>query len=256
MGETRERRSSSGTAGGTGGATGGAGLGSGVARAAGWALGAGFAALAAVRRPHPIHPHGVVLHGSLTRTGSGLATGVPWLDEPADAVPVLARASRSAGVAAPLPDVIGLAVRLDGGGKPADLELASTGVGWPWRFALVPHVSPSRALLGSLLPYRTPTGPVLLAARTVAPDDLPAEPDALARRLERQPWRLALLAARPRGEWHRVGELALRRAPGPRDALLRFDAGRHPLPGTEQYAWVRRLRDPAYRRVQGDIDAG
>lgn len=227
-----------------------------VATAAGRLLGAGFATLAAARRPHPVHPHGVLLHGELRRSGGPLRTGIAWLDE-ADPrpVPVLARASRSVGVPAPLPDVIGLAVRFEAADRPADLELASTGVAWPWRFALLAHRSPSRAHLGSLVPYRSPTGPVLIAARTLAPRDLPSHPELLAERLERQRWRLELLVARPRGAWHRFGELDLRREPGPLDPLLRFDAGRHPLPGAGEYDWVRRLRQPSYDRVQRDARA-
>ncbi|MGM1029159.1 MAG: hypothetical protein ACQEWM_04695 [Actinomycetota bacterium] len=219
--------------------------------AAGRAMGAAFAALAAVRRPHPIHPHGVLLHGTLLRTGSGLATGVRWIDE-ADPrpLPVLARASRSAGVPPPLPDVIGLAVRFEGDAGPADLELASTGSGWPSRFWLLVHRSPSRAHLGSLFPYRSPSGPVLIAARTRTPGDLPVSPQELAARLEREPWRLELCVARPRGPWHPFAELELTRRPGPMDPLLRFDAGRHELPGTRQYGWARRLRQPSYDRVQ------
>ncbi len=222
-----------------------------VSTAIGRALGAGFAALAAVRRPHPIHPHGVQLHGSLRRTGCALATGVPWIDEAdAAAVPVLARASRSAGLPAPLPDVIGLAVRFDGDDGPADLELASTGRGWPARFWLLMHRSPSRAHLGSLFPYRSPSGPVLLAARTRTPADLPTTPAAVGERLEAEPWRLQLLVARPRGAWHAFAELELTRGPGPLDPLVRFDAGRHPLPGTQQYEWALRARQPSYDRVQ------
>lgn len=217
----------------------------------GRALGAGFATLAAVRRPHPIHPHGVLLHGTLRREGSELRTGIRWIDEPdPQPIPVLARASRSAGVPPPIPDVIGLAMRFEGDAGPADLELASTGAGWPWRFWLLLHRSPSRAHLGSMLPYRSPSGPVLIAARTVVPHDLPMSPAALAERLESEPWRLLLHVARPRGEWHPFAELELRREPGPLDPLLRFDAGRHPLPGALHYAWVQRLRQPSYDRVQ------
>lgn len=224
-----------------------------VAGVAGRALGAAFATLAAVRRPHPVHPHGVVLHGEIRRTGSPLRTGIAWIDDAHPGpLPVLARASRSAGVPAPLPDVIGLAVRFDGPEGPADLELASTGAGWPWRFVLRAHRSPSRAHLHAILPYRSPSGPVLLAARTVAPADLPPYPEELAERLAAEPWRLELLVARPRGAWHRFGELELRRRPGPLDPLLRFDAGRRLLPGAREYEWAHRLRQPAYDLVQGE----
>lgn len=222
-----------------------------AATVVGRALGAGFATLAAVRRPHPIHPHGALLRGSLRRSGSALETGVRWIDE-ADPqpVPVVARVSRSVGLPQPLPDVIGLAVRFDGAAGPVDIELASTGSGRLSRWALLAHRSPSRAHLGSLLPYRAPSGPVLLAARTVAPADLPASPASLAERLATEPWRLQLLVARPRGPWHAFAELELRREAGPLDPLLRFDAGRHLLPGALHYDWVVRLRQPSYDRVQ------
>ncbi len=91
---------------------------------------------------------------------------------------------------------------------------------------------------------------MLIAARTRGPRDLPVTPEALAERLATEPWRLRLYVARPRGRWHPFAELELERAPGPIDPLLRFDAGRHPLPGTRQYGWVRRLRQPSYDRVQ------
>lgn len=224
-----------------------------IAGVAGRALGAAFATLAAVRRPHPVHPHGVVLHGEIRLAGSPIRTGIVWLDEAApEPLPVIARASRSVGVPAPLPDVIGLAVRFDGPAGPADIELASTGVGWPWRFLLRAHRSPSRAHLHTILPYRAPTGPVLLAARTIAPRDLPPHPDALAGRLADEPWRLELLVARSRGAWRRFGQLELRRSPGPLDPLLRFDAGRRLLPGAREYEWAHRLRQPAYDRVQAE----
>jgi len=224
-----------------------------VTTVVGRALGAGFAMLAVVRRPHPVHPHGALLRGTLRRTGSELRTGIRWIDEAdAEPVPVLARASRSAGVPPPLPDVIGLAVRFDSPLGTADLELASTGSPWPSRWWLLLHRSPSRAHLSSMLPYRSPSGPVLIAARTVAPADLPTTPAALAERLESETWRLLLHVARPRGPWHPFAELELRREPGPLDPLLRFDAGRHPLPGAQHYAWVQRLREPSYDRVQRD----
>ncbi|MCR8670737.1 hypothetical protein [Agrococcus sp. HG114] len=226
-------------------------IGRAVATGAGRALGAGMATLASVRRPHPVHPHGVVLHGTVRRSGTALRTGIAWIDEAEpEPIRVIARASRSVGVPVPLPDVVGLAARFEAAEGRADLQLASTGAAWPWRFALLAHRSPSRAHLGSLLPYRSPSGPVLLGARTLAPSDLPSHPEQLAERLALEPWRLELLVARPRGAWHAFGELELRREPGPLDPLLRFDAGRHPLPGARQYDWVRRLRQPSYDRVQ------
>lgn len=231
-------------------------IGPGAARIAGRVLRAMFALLLLVRRPRPIHPRGVVLTGVFRRLPGRRPTGVSWIDEGGtDPEPVVARTSRSIGLPAPLPDIVGLAVRFRGERGPADLELASTGFAGASRFVLVPHRSPSRARLGTLIPYRTPSGPLLVAARTMAPDDLPALPAELAARLEREPWRLRLYVARPRGRWRPFGELELRRTEGPVDELVRFDAMRHLLPGVAGYRWIRAVRDPSYAVSQGAGDA-
>ena len=222
-----------------------------VSRLAGVALKAAFAAIMLVRRPRPIHPKGVMLDGSVRWLGGTRASGIRWIDEPPSApVPVIARVSRSAGLPAPLPDIVGLALRIDGDAGPADLELASTGFGVPSRFWLAPQRSPSRARLGTLLPYRGDHGPVLLAARTISPDDLPTGLDELAEALEHMPWRLRLHWAMPLGHWHAFAELELQRSAGPVDRLLRFDAGRHQLPGARHYRWVDALRQPSYELAQ------
>ncbi|WP_207455201.1 hypothetical protein [Desertivibrio insolitus] len=214
-----------------------------------------FAALTVLRHPKPIHGAGVMLHGTVRRVGPGLDTGIRWVDEPPVEQRVLARASRSAGLPSLLPDVPGLALRFEGDTGPADIELASTGLGFPSRFWLAAHRSPSRAWLGTLFPYESPSGPVLLAARTLTPGDLPASLPALAERLEQEPWRLRLYAASPRGRWRPFAELDLTREPGALDVPIRFDAVRHPVPGAENYDWVKRVRQPTYERIQGpDID--
>lgn len=224
-----------------------------VSKLAGAALEFVFGVLLLARRPRPIHPKGVVLDGSLRWIGRTQASGMRWIDEPPSAfVDVTARLSRGAGLPEPLPDIIGLALRLDGETGVADLELASTGFGVPSRFWLVPQRSPSRARLSTLLPYRGDRGPVLIAARTLAPDDLPTGLGELAGALERAPWRLRLYWATPLGAWHAFAELELHRPPGPFDRLLRFDAVRHPLPGTGHYRWVEALRQPSYELVQHD----
>jgi hypothetical protein len=83
----------------------------------------------------------------------------------------------------------------------------------------------------TLLPYRTPAGPVLLAA--VATGE--------------QAYELAY--ASMGGAWHRFADLVLG-APGTADALVSFDPVRHTVPGLENYALVCRLREPAYRTAR------
>ncbi|WP_425840024.1 hypothetical protein [Microbacterium sp. PA5] len=223
-----------------------------LSAAGGLVLRALFAALAAVRRPRPIHPRGVALVGTATWIGAS-QSGIRWVDDPPPSPQqVTARVSRSAGFPAPLPDVIGLALRFRTDEVPADLELASTGAGVPGRFALLLHGSPSRAHLGTLLPYTGDRGPVLLAARTVTPTDLPTALPALGARLRQEPWRLRLFVATPRGAWHPFADLELRSAGLPSDTADRFDAGRRLLPGARMPPWVRALRQPSYDAVQRD----
>ncbi|AWB86249.1 hypothetical protein [Mycetocola zhujimingii] len=218
---------------------------------AGGTLAGVFGLLRALRPPRPIHPHGVALTGSLRwLTGRG-ASGIDFIDHPhTSELPLTARVSRSIGVPAPLPDVIGLALRFETTGAPADLLLASTGFGVPSRFWLAAHRSPSRARLTTLMPLRTPNGPLLIAARTLEPADLPTDVGQLATRLESTSWRLKLYHATPLGHWHPFAIVELWREPGAIDTIDRYDPVRHPLPGTTTYRWERRLREPSYLSVQ------
>ncbi|MFG6504072.1 hypothetical protein [Microbacterium sp. P05] len=221
-----------------------------LAGVAGRALRALFAALLLVRRPRPIHARGRMLRGELVWLGTPVRSGIQWIDEPAPGpVELTARLSRSIGLPAPLPDVIGLALRLEADGRPADIELASTGFGPATRFALLAHRSPSSARLGTLLPYRSDLGPLLLCARTVS-EPLPSGGSALDEALRRAPWRLRLSFAHGRGLWHPFADLSLALVdPQPIDDL-RFDAVRRALPGAGTYAWVRALRQPSYHLAQ------
>lgn len=177
--------------------------------------------------------------------------GIAWIDEPSTPVSVRARLSRSVGLPSPLPDVIGLALRIDTSAGPADLELASTGTRVLGRFALVPRRRPSSARLGALLPYRGTRGAVLISASTHSPERLPADLSRLGRTLGETPWHLTLSFATPTGPWRRFAELTLRVDPDQDDTELRFDAVRRPLPGAGAYRWVRVLREPSYLFVQG-----
>lgn len=223
-----------------------------LASLGGQALRALFAAIMLVRRPRPIHARGRMLEGELRWLGNPTAAGIAWIDQAtSEPVPVTARLSRSIGLPAPLPDIIGLALRFGEDERAADLELASTGFGVPGRFLLLPHRSPSAARLGTLLPYRSSRGPLLLCARTLPAAPLPAGGDALDEALAERGWHLRLFFAHRGGKWHPCADVSLRLSvPQPPDQL-RFDAVRRPLPGAEAYPWVRALRQPSYRLAQG-----
>jgi len=190
--------------------------------------------LAAVRPAgKPLHPRGAVHRGRLVRTGLPTPTGASWLDAPGEDE-VLVRWSRAIGLPAPLPDIHGLALRvLSADGTPGDLLMATTGWLPPTRLLLVPGFGSQRPMT-TLLPYSTPTGPVVLGA-------CPGETST------------TLYAACLRGPWHPFAEL--HETPGDEsDEPVSFDPVLHPLPDLAFPSWVRRLREPAYRTARATRD--
>ena len=163
------------------------------------------------------------------RFGAEDRTGAAWLDQ-AGHDRVLVRQSRAVGLPAPAPDIFGLAIRvLIEGDHHGDLLFASTGLGRLTRFTLAPARSPYGRPMTTLLPYRTPAGPVALSV--VFHDET----------------RLALAWAIRSGAWHSFAELLLDKDPvDGTDKPLSFEPTRNVLPGLETYDWVRRLRQPAY----------
>jgi hypothetical protein len=187
--------------------------------------------LVATLRPEakPLHPTGSVRAGTLHRYGARERTGATWLDETGDD-PVVVRQSRAVGVPPPGPDIFGLAIRTPTApGRYGDLLLASTGLGRLTRFTLTAGRTPYSRPLTTLLPYRTPAGPVLVAA------------------VHRDETTLDLSWALGVGAWTPFAVLRLAdepvRAP---DEAVSFDPVLNALPGLTNYDWVRRLREPAY----------
>ena len=193
-------------------------------------------AVSAVRPAEkPLHPRGAVLRGRLHRFGASPSTGVRWLDEAGDDE-VVVRISRAVGLPGALPDIHGLALRIPTAQGHGDLLLASTGFGHLTRFVLTAARTPAGRPMTTLLPYRTPSGPVLVGA--TARD----EPT----------WELAVASLS--GPWRRFAELTTSDDPCD-DEHVDFDPVLHQVPGLETYGWVRRLREPSYRtarRSRGD----
>jgi hypothetical protein len=116
------------------------------ARIGGNVLAGLVAAVRLVRRPRPLHPHGVALTGTLTPGAGRVASGLAWLDGLDAPLDVDARFSRGGGLPPALPDVLGLALRIPGDdGATVDVLLASTGLSPVGRFLLAPR----RALSGA-----------------------------------------------------------------------------------------------------------
>ena len=207
---------------------------------AGRALALVFGGVARARHDRPLHPRGVTHDADLTITG-GTSTGVPLLDQP-DTHRVTVRLSRATGLPRPLPDIYGIALRLGPDtGAPADVLFASTGASSVGRFVLQPRTQLGGASLTTLLPLRSPAGPLLL--RLEAEGGLTVEEGAL-------PPRLVLFRAIGVGPWRRVGALQVGPPSPPQEDSERHDPVVHQLPGTEQYPWVARLREPAYRSAR------
>jgi hypothetical protein len=204
-----------------------------LALAGGAVLGATFGAVAVLRGSKPLHPVGVLRHGTLSIRPGAASTGVPLLDEPGEHE-CLVRLSRATGLPAPLPDIHGVAIRLEAQGDPADLLFAGTGQGRLTRHLLVPRRAAGRGPLTTLIPLRSAHGPLLLGLFPEPGED--AEPGAFTVRV-----------SRPGGPWQSRGRLWLgATVTGEADPPLRFDTVLHPVLGLDHYPTERALREPAY----------
>lgn len=227
------------------GTVGGA-VGRGAAGLAGAALAGVFGAVGRIRpTDKPLHPRGFQTTGTLHRHGCARSWGVRWLDE-TGSEPVLVRFSRAVGLPAPLPDILGLTVRVHGSGGDADLLLATTGRGRYSRMALVPRRELQTGY-GSLMAYRTPTGPAWLLAECQGEGGSAPAPT---------PRRIRLSLGDSAGSWWEFATIELA-APGTApDPTISFDPVLNPLPGLELYPWERRLREGAYAAARSSRSAG
>ncbi|WP_432485751.1 catalase family protein [Kineococcus esterisolvens] len=192
------------------------------------ALRAAFRAAAALRRGKAVHTRGAVVTGEVVRHGLADPVGAPWVDEPGEDR-ALVRFSRAAGLPRPLPDVLGLAVRVSGpGGEPHDLLMSTTFDAGAGRRVLRPALDWRSGTYSTVAAFRTAAGPLLAGAR----------------------WRgerFVLAVAAPRGPWRPFAELHLHEDPATApDRVLTFDPGRHPVPGLAMPPGWARLREPAY----------
>jgi hypothetical protein len=197
----------------------------------GWALGGAFFLLGKARARKALHPRGEVLHGLIDRHGSTGRTGVAWLDE-AGTDDVEVRFSRSLGLPAPHPDILGLALRIPVvPGQFGDVLLATTGTGFLGRYVLLPARQHAVRAYSSLFPYRTMAGPLLLAAIPTAGN----------------PRHFELAHSRPKGPWLSFGTLEVTETAHPdHDPDLSFDPVLNVIPGLDSYDWAARLRRFAY----------
>jgi hypothetical protein len=216
----------------------------GLVQLAGRLVAVPLGAVARWRQGKPMHFRGAVLDAVLERHGGDPPFGVPWLDAVRDE-PVVVRMSRGAGLPAPLPDVLGLAIRLTADdGTPVDLLLSTTGRGRLGRLLPVPR-SDAAATYGSIMAYRSGAGPLRIAALPEVPA-LPSDPGPVARAAADGGIVFTLAAAIGPGEWRPFARLRTTGAREPLDPALRFDAVRNAPPGLAADGPMARFRAPAY----------
>ena len=155
-----------------------------------------FGALSALRRRRIFHPTGTAYSATVDIDPAD-QLGVPLFDERARRRAIV-RLSRGAGVPAPLPDVLGLAVRIldaHGPGEDQDLLMVSSGTAPGLRHALLPARDYSDAFYSSILPLRIAGRAVLIGAQATRSEDTPSVFD--------------LVFGSPLGPWQPLGRIEI-----------------------------------------------
>ena len=200
-------------------------------------------AVARRRGGRALHPRGAVFDAVLERHGAMPPLGVPWLDE-ARTEPVVVRLSRGAGLPAPLPDVLGLAIRLGDERAPVDLLLSSAGRGAWSRRVPVPRVG-AEVPYGSIMAYSSSAGPIRIVALPET-SGVASDPGPVAEAVAEGALAFTLAAAVGRGGWRPFARLCSTGSREPLDPAIRFDAVRNPPPGLVPDGPMARFRAPAY----------
>ncbi len=207
-----------------------------AAEAAGIGAAGLFGALSALRRRRIFHPRGTAYDATLVVHGGG--RGASLLDEPGSR-PCVVRLSRGVGLREPLPDILGMAIRVPdayGPGDHQDLLMNTAGTAPVFRSAFGLARSADRGHYSSVLPYRIGDAYAYLGARPLRPG-----PEGL---------RFALEVAAPLGDWVEVGVVTLGRAwDAAASDALRFNP-LHTGGGLEPVGVLQTLRRRAYAASQ------
>jgi hypothetical protein len=217
----------------------------------GYGIAAVLASIAAARGGKAVHPHGVVYEARLLIDGaSGPALGSELLDTPAAHMAIM-RFSRSLGLPRPLPDLLGVSLRvIDAYGvdRHQDVLMVSSVDRPVLHHGFVPASDVQQRLYSSSLPYRAGTQKFLLG---VVPDPASPRPqgggefDRLGRAAAGGRLFFGLAVAPVNGRFRRIGTLHVReRLPDTLDALRfsPFNCGG----GLQPVGLLNRLRDYAY----------
>jgi hypothetical protein len=233
-----------------------------AAAAAGPAVAAGFYALAALRSRRSLHPAGIGHQGWLrVPNESPPRPGVPLFQVGATH-PALLRFSRGAGLPEPLPDALGVAIKLPdahGPGVDQDLLLTSSSDRPLLRRLLFPARSFVRGAFSTALPYDLGSERVVLLLVPVHTCDVrPAggvghrAGDALAelRAVAANGLELELRTAKSFGRSQPLATVTVGPPLSPdQTEALRFNPWTTG-PGIHPSGWLNLLRDAAYRASQ------
>lgn len=187
---------------------------------------AAFGLLSALRRNRVFHPVGEAYSGTLSLNPSA-ANLLPF--ELTTGLDVTVRFSRGAGLPEPLPDILGLAIKMPlevAGAPEQDLLLASSGDAPGVRHLLIPAKSFFRPTYSSVLPYRTADDRHLVLGARADTSLISRKGDfgdlelaAIEGRL-----RFDLQVAEPTGGWTVIGSLEVGNPLGPEVShALRFN---------------------------------
>ena len=211
--------------------------------------------LAALRRGKPVHPRGAVYDATLHIDGSPQAPRAAQLLATAGEHRAVVRFSRSIGWPEPLPDLLGMSIRvLDayGADQHQDLMLISS-VDLPiLHHIFVPVRDAWQAPYSSSLPYRAGDARFLIGALPRLTQPRPpgdTEFERLARAAAGGHLSFGLAVARTEGRFRAVGRLQLGLQLSPALDALRFNPW-NTGGGLEPAGWLQTARFQAYRRSQ------
>ena len=227
-----------------------------LGEAAGLSIGTVLALLAGVRRGKAFHPEGVVHDGRLATTGAAAAPQAAELLSRQGEHRAIVRFSRAVGLPRPIPDLLGLSLRLPdvyGRGRHQDFLLV-TSADYPLlHHIFLPAVDIQQRPYTSSLPYRAGDDLFLVGATPRRESPRPAGRDEFDR-IEKaaSTGRLAFdLAVAPvAGRFQSVGSLHIGRRLAPELDALRFNPW-NTGGGMQPAGWLNGARDRAYRLSQG-----
>ena len=211
-----------------------------------------FRTLSRLRGKRVVHPQGPGFEAILTISEEGASIVRAGIFSEAGKRDAVVRLSRGAGLPGSLPDVLGLAFRVpDAYGPDAhqDFLLVSSAAPPVFRHAILPGPRGFFAhTYSSVAPYEAQGTLLVFGARCVDGGESPAglaQVTAAAQGRE-----FEILAARPRGAWHRIASLAIgERLPASTTEALRLNPW-NTSDDLRPRGPFMRLRDPAYRGSQ------